>query len=270
MRWLQSLVVSVLIFVGVLLGFGYYTRIFVPPGAVMPSSTTTASTNRSVVPVHLNSSSSASSINNPAIAAHGRQNLRSHQTPSETRKTYTNDAYGFSISYPCKSECEFFQDQQQDYQTTAVYLPTNSDASLTVATFTDNSAAVSVGNAGENPFPFTIASIRAALQLPAGTPCKLTWYFEATSSACVVVDIAEMKTVEVAGYTRYDGSFYLNLRNDQWLEFVPHYSDFSKHPKSYYNDWPGYLSREIAPPSKLRNEIDAVSEVVNTLQVRQR
>ena len=256
MSWLKSFVLSFFIFFASVFGLGENSTYIHTP----PNSKSATAPQSSIPPATLNITRQTASTTATQILW--------------TWKTYTNAAYGFSIGYQCavgNSECSPFpSDAEQDYKTTSMVLPPSPGGTqLTVLTFTDQSVAGAENSYG--PFPFTLNSLRAALQLSVNTRCELTEADEATTTACIVTDVAGNKAIEVAGYTIWDGNYYISVRKGQYIEIDPLYSDADIHPTSYYQgyDWPGYLSRQVKIPATLQNEIDAVSEQLSTLRIIQ-
>ena len=192
-------------------------------------------------------------------------------TPSSVIKsgweTYTNSNYNFSIQYPCDTKCQSSPPApyKNAYVVDEIYLPTITTANVLLFTFTDESVKEwndTLEGPG-TPFPFSLSSAREALKLPVNSSCKISSYFDSKSTSdCTIVLVGGEKAVRlINGIPRADypnRNYILNRGGNKWLEIIEVYST-----SDYQTD---FLSDESKATPEIRNQINAISEVIKTIK----
>jgi hypothetical protein len=219
--------------------------------------------------------------------------------------SYTNSKYRFSIKYPCDSDCQLstpppiITDENGDARSDAInvsslqtqtQLAGTFEASIAVSTFTAEfvkkeydlaTATTSEGNPGST-FTWSLASLRAALQLSVSSSCALQYYDSTTTFPCRIVSLAGQKAVEVINdpsYRTLDATrdYFFNRGEDLWLDISEDYSLDNRYPEYTASQesqrehdetiFAAYLSGKLkTPPAWVIDPVDAAGEVLATLR----
>ena len=216
----------------------------------------------------------------------GHLKLSSSQTVQDESvewRTYTNAKYGLTIQYPCGARCKDDPPipEPGGSSESSIALPTTQSAVyILVANFTDETVKEfngvhDPGSSGPGTiFALSLTSMRTALQLPVGSTCKLSYYYDNVTTAqstCHVVLVSGQKALKFTSYEDvlskgwYPSIDYIfNRGGNLWVSIEEVYDvRIDDEPKI-----PQYLSGEIQPSAAMQIYMEAASAVVDTLRFR--
>jgi hypothetical protein len=189
--------------------------------------------------------------------------------------TYTSEKYAFSINYPCDEKCQSTPPvpTSNAYVEDDIWFNVHPVGQITIAGFTDemvdvwNTSIFTGDVVGSHPFPFSLDSMRTALQLPVGSQCEITAYpsLSFTHGPCEIVQVGNGKAVRIVNGV-FKGTFpnrvyFLNPHGDNhWITLTELYTS-----KDAHDVWFGNASTTL---SILEDQATVMQRVLDTLHIQ--